>query len=293
MQTFPFEHHHILTAFDLLLARKPLTLEGYTFKHDQHFDGRATLYHLFCIDNASGKAIWHAWRVHGSAWTEELSNRAVMNRMFSLCELVSFQDVLYYDPMHLIKLPHRHKAQAVMSAQSHTQPNGFIRTNIGGQMGGMIPGNYGGGGMFPNGPSDYPFIPGPGLPMQPQFGQFNFQPQYQQASSVTAYAGLPNAARAALELLNPGEQAYYRTTLQQLVTTLNNPAIWIWNDEADTDPKTEFTYKDGNYPRGVQRLMRKLLILAIERFGFKARWSTPDMETTILKISIDLSLEEK
>jgi hypothetical protein len=296
MQTF--HHMSIVGAFDLLRTGIDLNAPGYTIKHDQpYYDGKCTLVHLLCVDDSTGKAVWHAWRIVGSPWNEELIRRAVMDRMFSVNELVCFGDILYYDPMHMVQLPHRHKADALLTSRSHTQPNGMIRNQVYGRQ--IGPQN--GAPLYMNnrppqnmGPSDYPFMPGPGLPMSPQLGMFPWvNPQQPQVSTaVQATTGLPNATRAAVDLLNPHEQAFYRITLQQLITHLNNPAIWNWNEDTDTDPKTEFSYKDGNFPRGVQRLMRKHFLLAAQRFGFKVSWSTPDLETTALTISIDLSLED-
>jgi hypothetical protein len=295
MQTSSFHHMSVVGAFELLRAGNALNATGYTFKHDQHYDGSCTLVHLLCIDDSTGKAAWHAWRVIGSPWNTALIQRAVMNRMFATAELVSFGDILYYDPMHLVKLPHRHRAEALITTKSHTQPNGFIRSNVyGSQLGGGMPGNN--LPMFP-GPSDYPFMPGPGLPMNPQFGQqYPSHPQFQQPThSVTSVAnipGMPNANRSALGLLNPHEAQFARETMGALVDHLNNNGIWNWNEDTDTDPKTEFTYKDGNFPRGVQRLIRKSLLRAAKTFGYKVIWSTPDLDTTVLTIFIDLTLED-
>jgi hypothetical protein len=296
MQISPFNHHGIASAFDLILARKPFVLEGYTFKHDQHFDGKCTLFHMFCVDNSTGKAIWHAWRVLGAAWSEDLTNRALVNRLFSLAEMVSFEDILYYDPMHMIHLPHRHKASSILTAQSFTRPNGFVRQGIMG--GGMAPqyvntGNY----VFPQCPSDYPFMPGPGLPLNPyQNHPFPITPQQQHervayfSNSRNAVAQ-PNAARTMLNMLSADDLAFLQLTLVKLENHLNDSDNWIWAEDKGKDPATAFLYEDSKYPQGTQLLFRRAVAEHIKKLGYAFSWSTPDMHTTKFIITVDLSLE--
>lgn len=284
---FPFSH--VTNAIDHVINGRTVTHDGYHFKHDTYFDGTATLWHLFCVDKDSSKAVWHAWWLIGREWTPEDVKRANMNRMFSINEMCSSGNIMFYDPMGLIEMPQRLPATNVLA---RSQSRGHIRQAVYGGV--NVPHHVCLNQRHPQypafGPSDFPFHPGPGLP-----GQFPFQhPQlshvmYQSGSTGPHRPKFGFAGATLLALLGDSFNGLVQQLRSELFAALVDPKKWEWDAEKNDDPVLIYTYADSEYAVGIQRALRKILIESLIKKGYEAT-HTVDKNNTQLHITVPLSV---
>ncbi|WDS62198.1 hypothetical protein [Pseudomonas phage D6] len=276
-----FNVQSVAQALNIIRSGRTVNHDGYSFKHDTYFDGSATLWHLLCIDLATGKPAWHAWSLEGRNWTPDDLRRALMNRMFTVAETVSFGDILFYDPMEQIELPTRHRGEVVLQ---NYRNGGMIRQSVYGQ---QVPG------MFNQGPSDYPFHPGPGLP-----GQFPFHhPQHPQRTSVSSGAhtrdvlvapGLMPALGMLRQLMTDKDYYEYANIASDLIEKVRDPESWKWDKDGNGNPHMEYKYTDDRFTKGIQNAVSALLIDALKKKGYDVVPALREKEV-ILKISIDIA----
>jgi len=275
---------NVIEAFQLLRAKRAVNYEGYNFKYDTYFDGHATLHHMVCMDVETNKGIWHIWGMEGRNWTPDDLRRSNMNRMFSITEMCSYGDFVFYDPMGLIHFPGgAQPAGAVLN--SYNQGRGLVRQHVCG-----TPINVHPGWMRPG---DSPFHPGPGMPglfqwhdpqmIRPGFGQ---QTQYssgtgQRSSNFGTAEGLLHT------LLGVQGVADYNQVRRDLFAKLVDANSWTFDIDDNKDPVMTFSYSDSHLAKGVQQVIRKLLKNSLVDKGYTVT-PTATASDTVLEISVNL-----
>lgn len=131
----------------------PNNSTDYLFPHAILFTSSGDRLTRLTCTNLEGQILWKAWRMDsGRVWIEDDINLIVEKETFTINQLSSNRDIMFYDPAGMIEDSNLHSPERLMVL------------SLGNQIGcnGHHPskGNY----TFPAGPGDYPFSPGPGLP---------------------------------------------------------------------------------------------------------------------------------
>lgn len=264
----------ILTGRVYLLSGCDVSYETYTLSTIS----RSTLYHVLCKDNVNGKAIWHAWYVHDGIWLTEHFDKTTFNKTFKEADLVSYKDMLFYDPLATIDLPERRPArdvfsyrtsvpaEAMMSSYRPFEPSPFL-----------------------NGPGDYPFQPSPGMPV------FNhYPPQHYpntRATNTTADRSAFGKAEGLLHAILAGKyDDVWRVISADLFAALVNKDNWVWDANSNEDPSMIFTYTDGQYPKGIQSVIRRLLMDSLKEKGYAAYVRVVNDNERAIHISVNLKI---